>query len=212
MRLLLCDSHRLLAQALADALGGVGHSVGVCDDVAALPTELTRLRPDCCLLETTYADRLRVDALVAARAAAASTVLVVLTGRMDPPVWELFDRGVLDGVISKKAPLAAVEHALVRAHRGRREVTGFRREASAGGRPVAATLTAREQEVLHLLVAGLPTGSIAEGLDVSRNTVRTHVAHILHKLDAPDRAKAVHHAVDRGLVDPLEVSTHDSRG
>ena len=85
-------------------------------------------------------------------------------------------------------------------------MSGFRRGAPTVP-PQRAPLTTREHEVLDLLVAGLPTDSIADDLAVSRNTVQTHVANILHKLDVPDRAKAVHHAVDLGLVDP-----HPGRG
>jgi DNA-binding NarL/FixJ family response regulator len=202
MRLLLCDSQRLLVHALAEALRERGHAVVVCEDAEVLPALLSRLRPDVCVVETTYAGELRLDAVVAARAERGSTALLLLTGEADARVWRAFDTGAVDGVVSKGASLSAVESALRRAHRGHREVTGFRRAPAPAIPPQRAPLTMREHEVLDLLVAGLPTGSIADDLAVSRNTVRTHVANILHKLDVPDRAKAVHHAVDRGLVDP----------
>lgn len=206
MRLLLCDSQRLLVHALAEALRERGHAVVVCEDAEVLPALLARLRPDVCLVETTGATEPWLEALLAAHGDEAGTALLLLTGDMDARVWQAFDTGAVDGVVSKRSSLSAVETALRRAHRGHREVSGFRRGAPTVP-PQRAPLTTREHEVLDLLVAGLPTDSIADDLAVSRNTVRTHVANILHKLDVPDRAKAVHHAVDLGLVDP-----HPGRG
>jgi len=52
-------------------------------------------------------------------------------------------------------------------------------------------LTSREWEILELLRAGLSTRAIAERLFLSQATVRSHVASILKKLHAPDRASAV---------------------
>ena len=52
-------------------------------------------------------------------------------------------------------------------------------------------LFAREAEVLDLLRQGLSTSLVAQRLFVSPVTVRSHVAAILRKLDAPDRATAI---------------------
>jgi DNA-binding NarL/FixJ family response regulator len=67
-------------------------------------------------------------------------------------------------------------------------------------RPAALPgLTAREQEVLDLLAAGLPTGRIARQLGLSDKTVRNHVSAVLTKLQVPDRAAAVARAREAGL-------------
>jgi DNA-binding NarL/FixJ family response regulator len=52
------------------------------------------------------------------------------------------------------------------------------------------TLTARESEILNLLLEGLTTAEIAERLFVAQVTVRSHIAALLRKLDVPDRASA----------------------
>lgn len=61
-------------------------------------------------------------------------------------------------------------------------------------------LSARELEVLRLMVAGQSNEQIAGQLEISRNTVRHHVHNILGKLDAVNRTEAVALAVQHGLV------------
>ena len=64
----------------------------------------------------------------------------------------------------------------------------------------AATLTAREREVLALLRAGHSNREIASSLFVSLPTVKTHLAHIYAKLGAKNRNEALGRAVARGLL------------
>jgi NarL family two-component system response regulator LiaR len=61
-------------------------------------------------------------------------------------------------------------------------------------------LTAREREVLALLVEGLSNPEIAERLSVSRSTAKAHVSNILSKLGVGNRAEAVAMAVQQNLV------------
>jgi DNA-binding NarL/FixJ family response regulator len=61
-------------------------------------------------------------------------------------------------------------------------------------------LTAREREVLALLVEGLSNPEIAERLSVSRSTAKAHVSNILSKLSVSNRAEAVALAVQQHLV------------
>jgi len=63
-------------------------------------------------------------------------------------------------------------------------------------------LTDREQDVLLRLARGRSNTEIARELFLSEATVKTHVAHVLHKLDLRDRVHAVVYAYEAGLVSP----------
>lgn len=67
-------------------------------------------------------------------------------------------------------------------------------------RPFAEPLSARELEVLKLIVDGLSNQEIADKLIISLATAKTHVRNILNKLAVDDRTQAAVHAMRRGLV------------
>jgi two-component system nitrate/nitrite response regulator NarL len=62
-------------------------------------------------------------------------------------------------------------------------------------------LTPREREVLQFAAYGRRTREIAELLNVSAGTVKTHFEHAYEKLGARDRAAAVAECLRRGLID-----------
>ena len=61
-------------------------------------------------------------------------------------------------------------------------------------------LSSREMEVLECLAEGRTTSQVADLLHISENTVKTHVRHILEKLEASNRAEAVSKALQTGLI------------
>jgi predicted ATPase/DNA-binding CsgD family transcriptional regulator len=88
-----------------------------------------------------------------------------------------------------------------------------REQQGAGGRKATSSahpsrLTKREHEVLALMAFGLANKEIAAKLSLSRRTVESHIDHILGKLDAPTRARAVAIAGRAGM---LEGSDDDSK-
>lgn len=61
-------------------------------------------------------------------------------------------------------------------------------------------LSTRETEVLRLIAKGMANKQIAAELCLGEATVKTHVRHILDKLNAPDRTRAAVLAMERGLL------------
>jgi len=66
---------------------------------------------------------------------------------------------------------------------------------------VAAVLTPRQTEVLHLLADGASTSQIQDMLQLSRETVRNHIRHVLRALGAHSRLEAVAVARRSGLIE-----------
>jgi DNA-binding NarL/FixJ family response regulator len=74
-----------------------------------------------------------------------------------------------------------------------------------------ASLTLRERQVLLAMSEGLPRAAIASRLRLSVNTVRTHVQHLLAKLEVHNSLEAVALALREGLADPLPAATAAAR-
>lgn len=79
--------------------------------------------------------------------------------------------------------------------------TGTRRDSRARPR-CGRALSAREREVVRLVAAGMEGPEIADELQISHNTVRTHVAHAMTKLGARSRAHLVAKALAEGHLAP----------
>jgi PAS domain S-box-containing protein len=84
--------------------------------------------------------------------------------------------------------------------RGRDPMSRSRHGDTRGLQRVAPSLTPREMEILGLLAAGRSTRQMAEDLHVSPATVRTHVEHVLAKLQAHTRLEAVVVGAREGLL------------
>lgn len=66
--------------------------------------------------------------------------------------------------------------------------------------PLVEPLSERELEILHLLATGISNREIAQQLFITEGTVKNHVTNILGKLNVRDRAQAVLHAKELGLI------------
>jgi len=83
-----------------------------------------------------------------------------------------------------------------------RRAPGLSAPSAARADKVTGLLTDRECEVLRLVAAGMSNGEIADHLRISPATAKTHVAHLLTKLDARDRVQLVIIAYQAGLAHP----------
>lgn len=114
----------------------------------------------------------------------------------------------IDDLLEGGAPLStAATKALMAEVRGQ---AGIRR-ASAPPPAGGERLTAREREVLAALARGLTYDQVGMALDVSGNTVRTHVRKIYQKLGAATRTEAVLAAIERGVLRPMSSSSSLAR-
>ena len=69
------------------------------------------------------------------------------------------------------------------------------------GRDGGDSLTAREREILQLLADGMSNADVAGRLFISQETVKSHVRHILVKLEADTRTQAVAIALREAMID-----------
>jgi DNA-binding NarL/FixJ family response regulator len=174
-----------------------------------------RLKPDVVLMDVRMPvmDGLEATALLAGpNVAARIAVLILTTFDLDEYVYRALRAGA-SGFLLKDAPAAelaaAVEtvasgHALIAPSVTRRLIAEF---AKRPGRDHPAwkelgTLTDREVDVLRLLAKGLSNAEVGERLFVGEATVKTHVSHVLSKLNLRDRVQAVVLAYEAGLVEP----------
>ena len=75
-----------------------------------------------------------------------------------------------------------------------------RRSAALAASSLPAALSARELEVLALIVNGHGNKQIAYALGIAEHTVKNHVKSILNKLDVEDRTQAATAAIQRGII------------
>jgi two-component system nitrate/nitrite response regulator NarL len=201
VRLVLCDDHLLLLEALKPALELHGHTV-----LAAVTTPeeavaaVVEHRPDVLLLDVFFPDGdsgLRVVTEVAA--ASPQTRVVFLSGGSDPELVRAAVEAGAVGFTRKGLDLGGILSVLNRVMAGEividpallRAAVGHRQEQQDHDiRWLAGFLTGREKEVLDHIVAGDNTTQMAEAMGIARSTARTHVQSVLSKLGVHSRLQA----------------------
>lgn len=140
-----------------------------------------------------------VDAIVAIRATQSNArFIVVTTYDGDEDIHRALEAGA-QGYVIKGMPYQTLVDALLRVHSGGRFLPPPVARALASRVP-DSDLSAREREVLHLMVGGNSNKQIASVLGITEATVKSHVSTILQRLDVDDRTQAVVTALQRGLV------------
>jgi DNA-binding NarL/FixJ family response regulator len=199
VKLILCDDQRMFSTALARSLDGATHEVlAIVERADRLADRVRGSGADVCVMDVVVCGRVQGRLAATVKEASPDTHLLVLTSTDEPDLWRAYDGGVVDAVVSKSHGLATIRTAIDRVAIGERFALAAARPAVPLGPPTS--LTDREREILRLLARGATTHQITDALAISRNTVRTHVQHLLDKLHAHTRAQAVQVAVAAQLL------------
>jgi DNA-binding NarL/FixJ family response regulator len=172
-----------------------------------------RRRPDVVLMDIRMPelDGLRAAEQLLADPDLGTAVIMLTTFDLDSYVYDALRFGA-SGFLLKDAPadrlldavrVAAAGEALLAPAITRRLIEQFTHAARPPADavpPALAELTGRELDVLRLIARGLSNAEIGAELVLTENTVKTHVGHILSKLELRDRVQAVVLAYESGLV------------
>ena len=216
-RVAVVDDQDLVRAGLAHILDGEPDLEVVAqagDGMAALG-EVRRTSPDVVLMDI----RMPVlDGISATRRLLADhpqvRVVILTTFDLDEYVYEALRAGAT-GFVLKDSPaeeivravrVAAGGEALIAPAITRRLIAEFASRRPAVDRARLEPLTEREREVLVAMAKGLNNDEVARALFISEGTVRTHVNHLLAKLQVRDRVQAVVLAYETGLVQPGHVT------
>lgn len=199
--ILIVDDHFVVRSGLAASLE-LEHDfqvVGEADRGEDAVAEYTAHRPSIVLMDLQLPDMDGVAATRALRAHdPAARVLMFSTFARDDEIQAALDAGAL-GYLQKSTSRSELIQAVKRIARGGRWIAP---EVSVRLRVLrlAPAITLREREILAMIATGHGNKSIAGALQISEDTVKRHVSHILDKLDVNDRAEATVVAIRRGIL------------
>jgi DNA-binding NarL/FixJ family response regulator len=198
---MVVDDHPLLRVGIAAIVDArtdmtVVAQAGSGEEAVAL---FPRHKPDVTLMDLRLPKMSGVATIKAIRAAhPAARFIVVTTYEGDEDIHRALEAGA-HGYIIKGMPYQVLVQALQRVHAGGRFLPPPVANALASRMP-DSDLSARELEVLNLLVGGKSNKEIAQLLGITEATVKSHVSAILMRLNVEDRTQAVVTALQRGLV------------
>jgi DNA-binding NarL/FixJ family response regulator len=204
-RVLVVDDHPVVREGLVSVLADqpeieVGGALGSAEQAVA---QIGRLRPDIVLLDLELPGMDGVAAIPRLLAAQPGSQVIVFTAYdTEERVLGALRAGAR-GYLLKGASGQEIAQAIRAVQSGGSHLAP--RVAStvlarSFGRP-SPGLSNREREVLRLVAEGLPTKQIARTLGITERTVKFHVASLMRKLEADNRAQMVALAAQRGLLE-----------
>lgn len=209
-RVLLVDDHALCRSGLTELLqhrGGM-EVVGATGDTKSVVSMLRLLQPDLMMLDLRLAETDGLSLLRQIRAEGLETPVVILTMSDSEDDLSSALRAGVRGYLLKDMEPEEVIDSIARAAKGEMVVASSMTlklvqilqtgpKGSVMG-SLVASLTEREREVLHHVARGKSNKEIAKILDISHNTVKLHVRHILDKLNLRSRVEAAVFAFEYG--------------
>jgi DNA-binding NarL/FixJ family response regulator len=214
IRVLLVDDQELIRAGLRRILGPRAgfEIVGECSDGSEVIDAVARSSPDVVIMDARMKRVGGAEATRQLRESDSAPPVLILTTFDDDEVLSASLRAGAAGFQLKDAP----GEDLIRAARAvaeggawldptvtARVLSAYRAEPTPREPlPRLDVLSEREAEVLRAMGQGLTNTEIAQTLNISEVTVKTHIGHIFTKLDLRDRAAAIVLAFDHGIVEP----------
>lgn len=195
IRVGIADDHRVVRVGLEQLLDTfddveLAFSAGGGEDAARLAAEE---RPDVLILDLSMPDLDGVEVTGRLRDEAPETRIVVFTSFSDRDrIVQALDAGAI-GYLLKDAEPGEIHAAIRAAARGEAPLAPKAASALLADRSARSTgieLTAREREVLSLVVAGHANKQIARRLGISEKTVKGHLTNLFQRIGVADRTQA----------------------
>jgi DNA-binding NarL/FixJ family response regulator len=216
--ILLADPQALVREAVRAVLESQDRIVVVAEapDGIQAVVEAERTRPNIALLDANLPNRDCLRTTRAIKERVPTCRVVVLSDSEDEQILISAIEAGADGFITKGCPLSELIDAARAVHRGEtlvpprmlgallQRLIRRRREQDVALRRVSR-LTPRERQVLALLAEGANNDGIAQSLVISPETARTHVQHVLSKLEMHSRLAVAAFVVSNGILDELAV-------
>jgi len=211
VRLVVVDDHALFRAGLISLLSEMTEFqiIGEAGDGQAALEIVRRLKPDLLLLDVNMPDMSGVEVVQALKSLPQPDpcrVIMLTISKSEEDLLGAIAAGA-DGYLLKSAEPEELRKAILLVHQGLSvlspQVTRQVLKAATSNdlrHAGESDLSGREMEVLACLAQGKTTNQIASELFISENTVKTHVRHILEKLEASNRAEAVSKATQMGLI------------
>jgi DNA-binding NarL/FixJ family response regulator len=201
IRLMVVEDHHVVRQGLVALLNTVPDMSVVAEGADGRQAiDLFRQHePDVTLMDLRMPNMGGVDAVIEIRQSFPTARIIVLTTfDGDEDIYRALQAGarayLLKGMFGDE-----LMDAIRAVHAGKSRIPPAVAERLAD-RMGSPGLTARELDVLRLIVRGKSNKEIGEGLNISEATVKTHINNILSKLGVTDRTQATTMALQRGIV------------
>lgn len=208
IRVILAEDHALVRRAFVQLLSAQSQLSVVAEaaTVEDVLTELSRHAVDLLLLDLNMPGESGVPLIERLLAAYPALRILVLSMTTEGAVVSRALRAGAAGYVTKDSDIGVLLQAIRKVAGGGRYVDPalvdtvlFHREQF--GRPLHESLSAREREVLRLIVNGHRLNDIAEQLQVSAKTVSTHKMNLMNKLHVENNAELLQYAVAHKLGD-----------
>ncbi len=212
IQLVVVDDHALFRRGLVGLLKDMMEFdvVGEAEDGLQALDLIRQVKPDVVLIDVNMPRMDGIQVVQALRREKIDVRILMLTiSQDDDDLLGAIQAGA-DGYLLKNTEPEELRRSLLRVAQGQGvlspEVTAtILKAASRRGLPDSeGLLSVRELEVMGCLVEGQTTLQIASNLYISENTVKTHIRHILEKLEAANRTEAVSKAIQLGLISKKE--------